>query len=82
MIPEYSSPRGRGKKPMPVWARLVAGGIGLLMLAAGAGALAVVRPLSTQIAVGAVAAVVIGLDLIGGASSGKWPLALQWMPFV
>ena len=81
-IREYSDPSGKGKKPMPLWARIVAAGIGLLMLTAGAVALVVVRPLEVQFAVGSFASASVGLDLVIGAVSRRWPLLLQWMPFI
>jgi len=80
LIPEHSS--GKGKKPMPAWARIVAAVVGLLLLVAGVAALLVMRPLDLQVGVGAVSAAFLGLDLLVGACTSKWPVALQWMPFI
>lgn len=82
MIRDYSSLAGMARKPMPVWARVIAAGTGLLLLAAGVGALVAVRPLGLTIAMSAVAAAMVGLDLVGAASSGKWPVTLRWMPLL
>ena len=80
MIPKYSSKRVNEKKPMPVWARIVAAGLGMVLLPLGITAFVVIRPLDLKgILIGSGAAGV-GLDLLGGAYSGKWPLSLQWMP--
>jgi hypothetical protein len=80
LIREHSS--GKARKPMPTWARLVAGMLGLLLLVAGVSALLIYRPLELRTGVAAVSAAGLGLDLIIGTCSSKWPLALQWMPFI
>jgi hypothetical protein len=78
MIPEYPS---REKKPMPAWARVIATVMGIILFALGMIAFFAMRPLDLKVVLLASGATCAGLDLLGGAYSGKWPLSLQWMPF-
>jgi hypothetical protein len=73
--------RGKDKKPMPTWARMVGAAVALLLLAAGSGALFMMRPLEVPVVVGGVASLGLGLDILVGACTGKWPVSLQWFPF-
>jgi hypothetical protein len=82
LIREHRPSDGKGRKPMPVWARIVSALLGILLVVVGVGAFVLVRPLGTEIIVGGVAALGAGLDLTGGALSGRWPIVLQWGPFV
>ncbi len=80
LIRDYS--RGKDRKPMPVWARMMSAAIALILLAAGCGALFLMRPLEVPIVVGGVGSVCLGLDLLVGAFTGRWPISVQWFPVI
>lgn len=68
---DYS--KGKGKRRMPGWSRVVAGAFGLLFFGTGVAALLVYRPLTLEVGIAASGSTVLGLTLLGSACSGEWP---------
>ena len=70
------------KRDMPMAARIIAAGIGGILVVCGAIAFFAVRPLKREtVGIGVVTAG-LGADLLTGAVRGKWPAsALIWLDF-
>jgi hypothetical protein len=63
--------------PVPQWARMVGGLLGLILITFGIIVLAAMRPLLAATVVMGIVSIGAGLDLLRSAITGWWPLALN-----
>jgi hypothetical protein len=65
---------------MPIWARILAGLLGVGLLVIGLCEFLFLRPLGWELAGVAFAAIGLAVDLLLGAVRGRWPCsALVWL---